>query len=181
MCLFQALPHGSFTMDSLDVSLQSDSSFSIEGSVEDTSCISAKARPLSTASIGLSEYQRTLEEVLTWLLGAEDRLAAMPPIAETTEAVKEQFHDLEELMLELTSKQGGIGDVLGEGSRLMREGVMEEEEEEEVRVQMKLLNTRWEELRVKAMDRQSRYVLQPSTIRPVILGVKGHKEQKKHS
>ncbi|XP_069940660.1 microtubule-actin cross-linking factor 1 isoform X2 [Cherax quadricarinatus] len=155
MCLFQALPHGSFTMDSLDVSLQSDSSFSIEGSVEDTSCISAKARPLSTASIGLSEYQRTLEEVLTWLLGAEDRLAAMPPIAETTEAVKEQFHDLEELMLELTSKQGGIGDVLGEGSRLMREGVMEEEEEEEVRVQMKLLNTRWEELRVKAMDRQS--------------------------
>nr|XP_053632326.1 utrophin-like [Cherax quadricarinatus] len=30
MCLFQALPHGSFTMDSLDVSLQSDSSFSIE-------------------------------------------------------------------------------------------------------------------------------------------------------
>ena len=62
-------------------------------------------------------------------------------------------------MLELTSKQGGIGDVLGEGSRLLREGVMEEEEEEEVRVQMKLLNTRWEELRVKAMDRQSKYVL----------------------
>ncbi|CAL4098879.1 unnamed protein product, partial [Meganyctiphanes norvegica] len=60
-----------------------------------------------------------------------------------------------ELMLELTSKQGGIGDVLGEGSRLLREGVMGEEEEEEVRVQMKLLNTRWEELRVKAMDRQS--------------------------
>lgn len=61
-------------------------------------------------------------------------------------------------MLELTSKQGGIGDVLGEGSRLLKEGVMEEEEEEEVRVQMKLLNTRWEELRVKAMDRQSRYI-----------------------
>ncbi|XP_069180920.1 LOW QUALITY PROTEIN: dystrophin [Procambarus clarkii] len=155
MCLFQALPHGSFTMESLDVALQSDSSLSVEGSGDDASHIAAKARPLSTASIGLSEYQRTLEEVLTWLLGAEDRLAAMPPIADTTEAVKDQFHDLEELMLELTSKQGGIGDVLGEGSRLMREGVMEEEEEEEVRVQMKLLNTRWEELRVKAMDRQS--------------------------
>ncbi|KAG7153745.1 Utrophin-like [Homarus americanus] len=156
MCLFQALPHESFTMESLDVSLQSDSSFNIEGSSDDPLRAAAKARPLSTVSIGLSEYQRTLEEVLTWLLGAEDRLAAMPPIADTTEAVKDQFHDLEELMLELTSKQGGIGDVLGEGSRLMREGVMEEEEEEEVRVQMKLLNTRWEDLRVKAMDRQSR-------------------------
>ena len=61
-------------------------------------------------------------------------------------------------MLELTAKQGGIGDVLGEGSRLLREGLMGEEEEEEVRVQMKLLNTRWEELRIKAMDRQSNLV-----------------------
>lgn len=61
-------------------------------------------------------------------------------------------------MLDLTSKQGGIGEVLGEGGRLLREGVMEEEEEEEVRMQMKLLNTRWEELRVKAMDRQARSV-----------------------
>nr|XP_027238839.1 dystrophin-like isoform X4 [Penaeus vannamei] len=156
MCLFQALPHGSFTMESLDVSIQSDSSFSLDTSSENVAQASSKGRPLSNVSIGLGEYQRTLEEVLTWLLGAEDRLAVMPPIANTTEEVKDQFHDLEELMLELTSKQGGIGDVLGEGSRLLKEGVMEEEEEEEVRVQMKLLNTRWEELRVKAMDRQSR-------------------------
>ncbi|KAK7085433.1 hypothetical protein SK128_001326, partial [Halocaridina rubra] len=156
MCLFQALPHASFTMDSLDISVQSDSSFSIEASSDDAPGSAKKSRPLSNVSIGLGEYQHTLEEVLTWLLGAEDRLAAMPPIAETTDEVKDQFHELEELMLELTSKQGGIGDVLGEGSRLLREGVMEEEEEDEVRVQMKLLNTRWEELRIKAMDRQSK-------------------------
>ncbi|XP_066986140.1 dystrophin-like isoform X7 [Macrobrachium rosenbergii] len=156
MCLFQALPHASFTMESLDLSVQSDSSFSVEASSDDVPMSTKKNRPLSNVSIGLGEYQHTLEEVLTWLLGAEDRLAAMPPIAESTDEVKDQFHDLEELMLELTSKQGGIGDVLGEGSRLLREGVMEEEEEEEVRVQMKLLNTRWEELRVKAMDRQSK-------------------------
>lgn len=54
-----------------------------------------KGRPLSTASIGLGVYQRTLEEVLSWLLGAEDRLAAMPPIAPSTDLVKEQFHELE--------------------------------------------------------------------------------------
>ena len=61
-------------------------------------------------------------------------------------------------MLDLTARQGSIGDVLGEGSRLLRENQIGEEEGEEVRVQMKLLNTRWEELRIKAMDRQTRYI-----------------------
>lgn len=67
----------------------------MQGSSEDILRSATKGRPLSTASIGLSEYQRTLEEVLTWLLGAEDRLAAMPPIADTTDEVKDQFHELE--------------------------------------------------------------------------------------
>lgn len=64
-------------------------------SSENVAQASSKGRPLSNVSIGLGEYQRTLEEVLTWLLGAEDRLAVMPPIANTTEEVKDQFHDLE--------------------------------------------------------------------------------------
>ncbi|XP_045119299.1 utrophin-like isoform X3 [Portunus trituberculatus] len=155
MCLFQALPHDSLTVEALQGAtggLQAGmgaAALSPEGS-------GGGGRPLSTVSIGLGGYQRTLEEVLGWLLGAEDRLAAMPPIADSTHAVKDQFHDLEELMLDLTARQGGVGEVLGEGSRLLREGVMEEEEEEEVRVQMKLLNTRWEELRVRAMERQAR-------------------------
>ena len=62
-------------------------------------------------------------------------------------------------MLELTEKQNGVGEVLGEGTRLVREGLAEGEEGEEVRGQMKLLNTRWEDLRVKAMDRQSKWVV----------------------
>lgn len=33
MCLFQALPHESFTMESLDVSMQSDMSLSAEVSI----------------------------------------------------------------------------------------------------------------------------------------------------
>ncbi|XP_063855861.1 dystrophin-like [Scylla paramamosain] len=148
----EALPHDSFTVEALQGG-GGATALSPEGLGAGAD---GKGRPLSTVSIGLSGYQRTLEEVLTWLLGAEDRLAAMPPIADSTDAVKEQFHDLEELMLDLTARQGGIGDVLGEGSRLLREGVMEDEEEEEVRVQMKLLNTRWEELRVRAMERQAK-------------------------
>lgn len=58
--------------------------------------------------------------------------------------------------MDLTSRQGGIGEVLSEGSRLLRENLLGEEESEEIRVQMKLLNTRWEELRIKVMSRQTR-------------------------
>ncbi|KAG0717770.1 Utrophin [Chionoecetes opilio] len=93
MCLFQALPHDAFSMDTLDTSLGLEAaSLSPQGLGV---AADMKGRPLSTVSIGLGGYQRTLEEVLTWLLGAEDRLAAMPPIADSTDDVKEQFHDLE--------------------------------------------------------------------------------------
>ena len=58
--------------------------------------------------------------------------------------------------MQLTRHQGKVGNVLQEGNILLGEGKLGEEEESEVRVQMGVLNNRWEELRVKAMDRQSR-------------------------
>jgi hypothetical protein len=58
-------------------------------------------------------------------------------------------------MLTLTEHQGDVGEVLSEGSRLLQESHMPAHEIEEVRVQMKLLNTKWEDLRLKAMDRQN--------------------------
>ena len=58
-------------------------------------------------------------------------------------------------MLSLTEHQGDVGEVLSEGSRLLQEAKMPANEIEEVRVQMKLLNTKWEDLRLKAMDRQN--------------------------
>ena len=60
--------------------------------------------------------------------------------------------------MELTKHQTRVGGVLQEGSLLVVDSKLSEEEENEVRLQMSLLNTRWEELRVKAMDRQSRSV-----------------------
>ncbi|KAJ3584660.1 hypothetical protein NHX12_015155 [Muraenolepis orangiensis] len=107
-------------------------------------------------SATLESYQAALEEVLTWLLSAEDGLQGQPPISPQVEEVKEQFHTHEGYMVELTSHQGSVGRVLRAGSALLMEGQLTEEEETEVREQMNLLNSRWEHLRVASMERQSR-------------------------
>ncbi|KTF92393.1 hypothetical protein cypCar_00018566, partial [Cyprinus carpio] len=48
--------------------------------------------PLPQGLNELESYQSALEEVLTWLLSAEDGLQAQPPISSLVEEVKEQFH-----------------------------------------------------------------------------------------
>jgi len=66
------------------------------------------------------------------------------------------FVTRQKFMLSLTDHQGDVGEVLQEGSKILSEGKLPAPEMEEVRVQMKLLNTKWEDLRVKAMDRQNK-------------------------
>ncbi|KAJ8400755.1 hypothetical protein AAFF_G00391090 [Aldrovandia affinis] len=112
--------------------------------------------PLPRPDPQLEAYQSALEEVLTWLLSAEDGLQAQPPISGHVEEVKEQFHTHEGYMVELTSQQGSVGRVLQMGSTLLSEGRLTEDEESEVREQMNLLNSRWEHLRVASMERQSK-------------------------
>ncbi|XP_004086056.1 dystrophin isoform X2 [Oryzias latipes] len=112
--------------------------------------------PLPPGSTSLESYQASLEEVLTWLLSAEDGLQGQPPISTQVEEVKEQFHMHEGYMVELTTHQGSVGRVLRAGAALLQEGHLSEEEESEVREQMNLLNSRWEHLRVASMERQSR-------------------------
>uniref|UniRef100_A0A8C2G3E7 Dystrophin n=1 Tax=Cyprinus carpio TaxID=7962 RepID=A0A8C2G3E7_CYPCA len=112
--------------------------------------------PLPQGLNELESYQSALEEVLTWLLSAEDGLQAQPPISSVVEEVKEQFHTHEGYMVELTSHQGSVGRVLKAGSVLLSGGQLTDDEEREVREQMNLLNSRWEHLRVASMERQSR-------------------------
>lgn len=112
--------------------------------------------PLPPGSTSLESYQAALEEVLTWLLSAEDGLQGQPPISNNVEEVKEQFHTHEGYMVELTAHQGSVGRVLRAGAALLSEGNLSEEEDTEVREQMNLLNSRWEHLRVSSMERQSR-------------------------
>ncbi|KAM9766235.1 dystrophin-like isoform 2-T2 [Menidia menidia] len=112
--------------------------------------------PLPPGSTSLESYQASLEEVLTWLLSAEDGLQGQPPISNHVEEVKEQFHTHEGYMVELTTHQGRVGRVLRAGAALLSEGNLSEEEDSEIREQMNLLNSRWEHLRVASMERQSR-------------------------
>ncbi|TRY57147.1 hypothetical protein DNTS_002628, partial [Danionella cerebrum] len=116
----------------------------------------ASQSPLPQGLNELESYQSALEEVLTWLLSAEDGLQAQPPISSLVEEVKEQFHTHEGYMVELTSHQGSVGRVLKAGSVLLSGGQLTDDEEREVREQMNLLNSRWEHLRVASMERQSR-------------------------
>ncbi|XP_058266375.1 utrophin isoform X2 [Hemibagrus wyckioides] len=104
----------------------------------------------------LDSYQVTLEEVLTWLLSAEDALQIQEEVSDDVEEVKDQFHTHEEFMMELTAHQSSVGNVLQVGNQLISQGRLSEEEEDEIREQMTLLNSRWETLRVNSMDRQAR-------------------------
>ncbi|XP_011376775.1 dystrophin isoform X2 [Pteropus vampyrus] len=105
--------------------------------------------------VNLDSYQTALEEVLSWLLSAEDTLQAQGEISNNVEEVKEQFHTHEGYMMDLTSNQGRVGNVLQLGSQLIGSGKLSEDEETEVQEQMNLLNSRWECLRVASMEKQS--------------------------
>lgn len=61
-----------------------------------------------------------------------------------------------DFMMELTAHQSSVGNVLQAGNQLIAQGNLTEEEEDEIREQMTLLNSRWESLRVASMDRQAR-------------------------
>ncbi|XP_069060853.1 dystrophin isoform X1 [Pleurodeles waltl] len=107
------------------------------------------------AEVDLDSYQTALEEVLTWLLSAEDALQAQKEISSDVEEVKEQFHTHEGFMMELTDHQGSVGNVLQVGSHLVTVGKLSNDEDNEIQEQMNLLNSRWESLRVASMERQS--------------------------
>ncbi|XP_059504261.1 dystrophin isoform X5 [Stegostoma tigrinum] len=106
--------------------------------------------------VDLDGYQAVLEDVLTWLLSAEDTLHMQDDISSDVEEVKEQFHIHEGFMMELTAHQSNVGNVLQTGNQLIAQGNLTEEEENEIREQMSLLNSRWENLRVASMDRQAK-------------------------
>lgn len=117
------------------------------------------SRPLSTATTGSAElggYYAAFEEVLAWLLEAEERLGAgaVPRHAELA-ALKEHFHAHEALLTGLAEQQARVGDVLELGARLLHDAGLARDEAAEVRLQLRLLNTRWEALRRAALSTQA--------------------------
>ncbi|KAK1338081.1 hypothetical protein QTO34_001191 [Cnephaeus nilssonii] len=111
---------------------------------------------VTEVDMDLDSYQTALEDVLTWLLSAEDTFQEQDDISEDVEEVKEQFATHEAFMMELTAHQSSVGSVLQAGNQLITQGTLSDEEEFEIQEQMTLLNARWEALRVESMDRQSR-------------------------
>ncbi|XP_057617768.1 utrophin isoform X1 [Chionomys nivalis] len=111
---------------------------------------------VTEVDMDLDSYQLALEEVLTWLLSAEDTFQEQDDISDDVEEVKEQFATHETFMMELTAHQSSVGNVLQAGNQLMTQGTLSDEEEFEIQEQMTLLNARWEALRVESMERQSR-------------------------
>ncbi|XP_053446857.1 utrophin isoform X2 [Nycticebus coucang] len=111
---------------------------------------------VTEVDMDLDSYQIALEEVLTWLLSAEDTFQEQDDISDDVEEVKDQFATHEAFMMELTAHQSSVGSVLQAGNQLIIQGTLSDEEEFEIQEQMTLLNARWEALRVESMDRQSR-------------------------
>ena len=66
----------------------------------------------------------------------------------------------QEFMVRLTVEQNRIGQIVQAGSLLLTDSTTSEDAARQIEAQMSLLNTHWEDLRIHAMDRQTRYALQ---------------------
>ncbi|CAH1636257.1 unnamed protein product [Spodoptera littoralis] len=154
MCLFQSLPHSSEDVADLD-SIHSEPGTPVATQPPEV----AGSRPLSTATTGSGElggYYGAFEDVLGWLLEAEERLAAAPaPAGDELAPLKAHFHAHERFLLELAAQQARVGGVLDEGARLLREAGLAHDEAAEVRLQLRLLGQRWEALRRAALATQA--------------------------
>jgi dystrophin len=105
--------------------------------------------------VTLPGWANILEEVLSWLLEAEDHLLSLHSLGQKhLETVKTRFYNHEDFMLELKSHQGAVGEVLTQGTKLSSSG-LQSQQLEDVRLQMKLLNDRWEKVRELAMNKQA--------------------------
>ncbi|KAK6730498.1 hypothetical protein RB195_007138 [Necator americanus] len=101
------------------------------------------------------EFENCLEQVLTWLLEAEEELSLLEKVDEDDlKVVRKQFKDFENFMGSLTESQDTVGRVLHRGQLLV--GKAENEEERAaIEGQLRLVNGRWEELRELSMQRQN--------------------------
>ena len=110
----------------------------------------------TTSSPVLENYLLDLKRVIEWLANSDTHLNNQSELGQDVNIVKQQFQTHEDFMLDLTKHQNNVGLVLQEGSRLINSGSISQEDDLEVRKQMKLLNDMWENLRIKAVDRQAK-------------------------
>lgn len=108
----------------------------------------------------LVEFEACIEQVLTWLLEAEDELSTLVPKPQSDMAtVRAQFSDFELFMSSLTESQDTVGKVLLKGQVLASKSESDEEKET-ISSKLFLVNNKWENLREEAMKRQTMLQMQ---------------------
>uniref|UniRef100_A0AC35U142 Dystrophin n=1 Tax=Rhabditophanes sp. KR3021 TaxID=114890 RepID=A0AC35U142_9BILA len=102
----------------------------------------------------LKEYEQCLEQVLAWLLEAEEELNTAGQVNNTdVEILKNQFREHESFMKSMMKSQDSVGKVLARGQHLSQK--LEEEQSTVVISQLLIVNQRWETVREQAMERQT--------------------------
>jgi DNA repair exonuclease SbcCD ATPase subunit len=129
---------------------------------EETTTEEPDSKRLSTGtnvSTEISDYQAAIEDVLTKLLAAEEVLSKELKDAEDLGTARTNFHEHEDFMLKLSEYQIAVGSALETGSKLLTDDIQNAnlsiDEQNEIKQQLFLLNERWENLRLKALDFQS--------------------------
>lgn len=93
---------------------------------------------------------------MAWILGAEEQLEKDDGfVHENLETIQQLFYHLERFTTESSEKQSKIKDILNEGQMLILSSFCNHEERKEIQLQRNLLSQRWEDLRLKIMDKQS--------------------------
>ena len=104
------------------------------------------------------QYCASHEDVLEWLLEAEDKLKSWGDVPESLDEVKSQFQTNIVYMAYLKTNQEAVGKVLKSGKDLLAGAGsgLSSYQEKDIRVRNKLLLDRWESLRKKSMSREGR-------------------------
>ncbi|CAB3407196.1 unnamed protein product [Caenorhabditis bovis] len=112
----------------------------------------------------MNEFKSCIEQVLTWLLEAEDELSTLT-LQQRADlaAVRAQFADFEMFMSSLTDSQDTVGRVLLRGQMLSNKSDSDEEKEA-IAAKLHLVNSRWEALREQAMHEQAALQMQINTL-----------------
>ena len=105
------------------------------------------------------QYCASHEDVLEWLLEAEDKLRSWGSIPDSLDQIKAQFQTGVVYMAYLKTNQEAVGKVLKAGKDLLsskgrsKAAAVTPYQEKDIRVRNKLLLDRWECLRKKSMAR----------------------------
>ena len=150
--LFSSLPQDHVTSDlihTLNIAPDPTLGAKISGSP-----VKSQARK-ADEELSLEGWTNCLEEVLSWILEAEEHLLSLHNLGHRQlHTVKAKFYNHEDFMLELQNHQGAVGKVLSRGRELVTK-LPRAQDQVEVRLQMKVLIDRWEKVRELAMSKQS--------------------------